>query len=321
VSTKIYYLNQIKEVLEDLDLMTAIEEGFVAYSRGKAVVPPVGELVFDNPPGDVHIKYGYITGDEYYVVKIASGFYENLKYNIPSSSGLMLLFKQKTGELSAILLDEGVLTNVRTAVAGAIAARYLAPKTVTCIGIIGAGIQGRKQLEYLKSVVSCRDVLAWGINERELVAYKEDMESFGYRVQTTLSIDEIASECNLMVTATPSQNPLLHADQIKDGTHITAVGSDTPQKNELDPAILQKANIVVADSIRQSQSRGEIFQARKAGLLNENTLVELGQVIANKKLGRAREDQISVVDLTGVAVQDIQVARTVLQRLQGESGV
>lgn len=321
MSTKIYYLNQIKEVLEDLDLMTAIEEGFVAYSRGKAVVPPVGELVFDNPPGDVHIKYGYITGDEYYVVKIASGFYENLKYNIPSSSGLMLLFKQKTGELSAILLDEGVLTNVRTAVAGAIAARYLAPKTVTCIGIIGAGIQGRKQLEYLKSVVSCRDVLAWGINERELVAYKEDMESFGYRVQTTLSIDEIASECNLMVTATPSQNPLLHADQIKDGTHITAVGSDTPQKNELDPAILQKANIVVADSIRQSQSRGEIFQARKAGLLNENTLVELGQVIANKKLGRAREDQISVVDLTGVAVQDIQVARTVLQRLQGESGV
>jgi ornithine cyclodeaminase len=316
MNTRIFYLNQIKDVLKNVDLLAPIEQGFVAYSQGKAVVPPIGELIFDNPPGDVHIKYGYIAGEDDYVVKIASGFYENPKHNISSSSGLMLLFDQKTGELKAILLDEGYLTNVRTAVAGAIAARYLAPSTVNRIGIIGAGIQGRKQLEYLKTVVACRDVMAWGIDERELAAYKNDMESFGFRISTTLSVDEIASRCNLIVTATPSQNPLLHAGQIKNGTHITAVGSDTPQKNELEPDILHKADIVVADSIEQSRSRGEIYQARKAGLLNEDNLVELGRIIANKKLGRTRDDQISVVDLTGVVVQDIQIAKAVFHRLQ-----
>ncbi|MFQ5721575.1 MAG: ornithine cyclodeaminase family protein, partial [Candidatus Aminicenantales bacterium] len=143
-------LTQIKEALKNIDAVLAIEEGFIAYSQGRAVIPPVAELLFQDPPGDVHIKYGYIKGEEYFVIKIASGFYLNPKFNLPVGNGLMLLFKQKTGELVSILLDEGYLTNVRTAAAGAVVAKYLAPKKVTCIGIIGAGTQGRMQLEYLK---------------------------------------------------------------------------------------------------------------------------------------------------------------------------
>jgi ornithine cyclodeaminase len=309
-------LKQIRQVLDQLDLLEAIEDGFIAYSKGMAVVPPIGELLFDQPPGDVHIKYGYITGEEYYVIKVASGFYENPKHGISSSSGLMLMFSQKTGQLISILLDEGYLTNIRTAVAGAVAARYLAPRSVDCIGIIGAGIQGRQQLEYLGKVVDCRDVMVWGINERELTAYKQDMEALGFQVSTTQEVDKITDRCRLIVTATPSQNPLLRADQIKKGTHITAVGSDTPLKNELDPRILQKADIVVVDSIEQSKSRGEVHQARLSGVLNESNLVELGQVPGNKKWERSHEDQISVADLTGVVVQDIQIAKAVFKALQ-----
>jgi len=313
--TEIYNLDQIKEALKSLDPILAIEEGFVAYSQGKAVVPPVGELLFENPPGDMHIKYGYIKGDEYYVVKIASGFYENYKLNIPNNTGLMLVFKQKTGELASILLDEGYLTNVRTAAAGAVAAKYLAPKNISRIGIFGAGIQGRMQLQYLKSITDCKDVVVWGINQEELDTYKEYMEAEGYNIQTTFDSNEVASNCSLIVTATPSKSPLLYADQIRKGTHITAMGSDTPEKNELDPMILKKADIVVADSMAQCQSRGEIYQALKAGVLSNGDYVELGQVISHEELQRQSENQITIADLTGVAIQDIQISIAVYKEL------
>jgi ornithine cyclodeaminase len=155
-------LKEIKAALPSVDLMAEIEQGFVAYSQGRAVVPPIGELIMQDPPGEVHIKYGYITGDDYYVIKIASGFFQNPKLDLPSSNGLMLVFSQKTGTLEAVLLDEAHLTDIRTAVAGAIAAKYLAPSIIDRIGIVGTGVQARLQLEYLAPVTDCRDVLVWG---------------------------------------------------------------------------------------------------------------------------------------------------------------
>ena len=315
--TDIFNLDQIKASLKDIDTIKAIEQGFVAYSQKKAVIPPIGEMIFEKPPGDVHIKYGYIIDDDYYVIKIASGFYENIKLNIPTQSGLMLVFKQKTGELACILLDEGYLTNLRTAAAGAVVAKYFAPRSVQRIGIFGAGTQGRMQLEYLRPIVDCKDVIVWGLNQEELDAYKMDMESLGFSIQTTLNSEDIASSCNLIVTATPAKSPLLRADQIRKGTHITAMGSDTPEKNELEPGILRAADIVVADSISQCQSRGEISVALKAGLIEEKDILELGNAILDEKLQRTSEDQITVADLTGVAVQDIQISKAVYNALTG----
>jgi len=313
--TKIYDLDQIKRALEGLRPIQEIEEGFVAYSEGKAVVPPVGELIFKEPPGETHIKYGYLIDDDYYVIKIASGFYESLESSQYTSDGLMLLFKKRTGELVCALLDKCYLTHVRTAAAGAVVAKYLAPKNVRCIGIFGAGVQGRMQLEYLKSVTNCQKVIVWGLHQQELDEYKKDMEPSGYNIQTTLNAEDISSNCNLIVTATPSTSPLLAADQIQPGVHITAMGSDTPDKIELDPKILQKADIVVADSISQCLVRGEIHQAIKAGFLKKENIVELGKVIIDKKLQRASDDQITIADLTGVAVQDIQITKAVYEAL------
>ena len=147
--TKIFDLEQINGVLDDIDLIAYIEEGFVAYSRGEAVVPPVGEMIFEEPRGEAHIKYGFIKNDDLFVIKIASGFYDNFKLGLPTNSGLMLLFSQKTGVLESVLLDEGHLTGARTAAAGAVAAKYMAPSNVHRIGIIGAGDQGRRQLRML----------------------------------------------------------------------------------------------------------------------------------------------------------------------------
>ncbi|MHC4204900.1 MAG: Rossmann-fold NAD(P)-binding domain-containing protein [Planctomycetota bacterium] len=314
--SKIYDLAQIKRVLKSIQAVQEIEKGFVAYSEGKAVIPPVGELQFKEPPGETHIKYGYLMDDDYYVIKIASGFFESPASSRYTSDGLMLLFRKGTGELVCILQDECYLTNVRTAAAGAVCAKYLAPKDVECIGIIGAGTQGRMQLEYLSQVTNCKEVMVWDINQSALEDYKKDMEPLGYRVQTMLSAEDICAHCNLIVTATFSKSPLLFAYKIRKGTHITAMGSDTPQKNELDPQILHKADIVVADSISQCLLRGEIHHALAAGVLEKEQIVELGSVIIRPELRRRSAEQITIADLTGVAVQDIQIAKAVYRGLK-----
>jgi ornithine cyclodeaminase len=312
---KIFNLDEIKKALQKVDVTTAIEAGFVAYSRGDVIVPPVGELVFEDPPGDVHIKYGYIKKDDYFVIKVASGFYNNIALGLPQADGLMLVFSQKTAQLECILLDECHLTNVRTAAAGAVVARYLAPGTVERIGVFGAGVQGRMQIEALLPITECRDVIVWGTGADELEAYREAMAPHGLTIETTRAGDEIAATCNLIVTATPSHTPLLIADQIRPGTHITAMGSDTREKNELDPAILAKADIVVADSIEQCLVRGEIFHALESGELTEGEIRELGHVITDPELRRTSDSQITIADLTGVAVQDIQISKAVVEVL------
>jgi len=311
---KIATLTQIKDVLPSLDLIPAIEEGFVAYSSGRATVPPVGELILDK--GEVHVKSGYIEGEDFYIIKIASGFYGNPALGLPSGNGCMLLFKQSTGESAAILLDEGHLTDVRTAVAGAVAAKYCAPRKVERIGIVGAGVQARLQLEWLTRVSACRNVLVWGPLADELENYKREMESRGFSVETTLDAAAILRTCNLVVTATPSKTPLLSAADLRPGTHITAVGSDTPDKQELDPEILSKADLIVADSLSQCRLRGEIHKALEAGLIREDRCVELGAVISGREKGRTSGSQITVVDLTGVAVQDIKIATAVYRALK-----
>ena len=314
---KIISLDQIKNALTTIDVLPLIEEGFVEYSKGNVVVPPVGELLFHDPPGDVHIKYGAIKNDDYYVIKIASGFAKNKElFDISPLQGLMLIYNQKSGEPLAVLLDEGHLTQVRTAAAGAIMAKYLAPKSVSKIGIVGTGSQAREQLVYLKQVVSCRDVIIWGRSERKLQKIKDEMEKEGFNVVTTTIMDELTSNCNLIVTTTSANTKLINVKQIQTGTHITAMGSDTIHKQELDPNILKIADKVIVDSISQSRERGEIYHALKKNIISEEKLVEIGSMIENKNFQRNSENEITIADLTGVAVQDIQITKAVYLKLQ-----
>ena len=306
-------LKEIKPLLANIDLIAAMEEGFIQYSRGNCVVPPIGELLFEEPKGEAHIKYGYIKNDDYYVIKIASGFYDNPKLGLSSCQGMMLLFDQKTGVPVCILQDEGHLTDMRTAAAGALAAKYFAPKNVEAIGIVGTGIQARLQLQLLKDITPCRKVRVWGRNPQNVQTFIDDMQH-DWNIQSTTSTSELAQHCNLIVTTTPATQPLLQAADIQVGTHITAVGSDTAAKQELDSEILTKADIVIADSIPQSQSRGEIFRAVQNGAITPEKVVELGNALQNKTLQRQNDQQITIADLTGVAVQDIMIAKAVYDR-------
>ena len=302
----------IIEIVKKLDLVPLIQDGFVAYSQGRSVVPPVGELSFKDPPGDVHIKYGYILGDSYYVIKIASGFWKNETFGIPNGQGIMLLFDQKTGQPKAILLDDATLTDIRTAVAGQICAQQFA-NDVHCIGILGTGLQARLQVEYLKQVTKCRTVMVWGRNQEKIEQYQLDMEEIGFKVALGESPRQVAQKSNLIITTTASSEPLLFSDDILLGTHITAMGSDTPTKRELGPGLLKSADLVIADSIAQCQERGEIAHALVEGDISNDRIVELGNILSESKPGRTTPEQITVADLTGVAVQDIQIATAVFE--------
>jgi ornithine cyclodeaminase len=313
---QILRLSQIKESIDIPELITELEEGYALYSEGKVEVPPVGFLHFQDPPGDVHIKYGYIRGDPVYVIKMASGFHDP-ESGRTASDGLLLVFSQQTGNLESILLDECYLTDVRTAVGGAVAAKHLAPREVIGIGIVGTGVQARMQLEMLPHAVDCDRVIVWGRNEervdRLIDGIREEATFWPteFQLSGTTDMDDLTSICNLIVTTTAARAPLIHAEQIGPGTHITAMGADDEGKQELDPRLLQKADLVVADSKPQCLLYGEISHAVKQRMIQDKDILELGEVTRDPTLGRTSEEQITVVDLTGVAVQDIQIAKMV----------
>jgi ornithine cyclodeaminase len=315
---RVYSRAELLAAIHPAELIQAVEDGFAAYSRGEVVVPPVGHLDFDEPPGDCHIKYGYIRGDDAFTVKIATGFYRNPERGLPSSNGVVLVFSSRTGELLAILQDEGCLTDLRTAAAGAVAAKYLAPSKVECIGIVGAGTQARLQLEYLKEVSPCRSVLLWARSAERAAAFQAAFQAAfhveGFQLELASTVAELALRSQLIVTTTPARHWLLGADNVQPGTHITAVGADGGGKQELDPRLFARA-VCAVDSRKQCAQFGDSSYAIQEGLIASGDLIELGEIIQNRSLGRQDAAQITIADLTGVAVQDIQIAKLALRRL------
>ncbi len=312
---KLISRENIVAALDDQHAIELLEEGFVALSAGRVTVPPVGHLGMTDPPGECHIKYGYIHGDDFFVVKIATGFYENSALNLPSGSGMSVVFSAKTGFPEVVLDDAGYLTDVRTAMAGCISARHLAPSSVTAIGVVGAGLQARLQLEYLHYATDCREVVVWARDKAKASLFQRDMLEKGFDVTIAESVETLCRSSNLIVTTTPSTTPLIFADWVMPGTHITAVGSDGGDKQELDAAVLAKADHCIVDSVSQCVLLGESHFAIAADLIDETELKELGAVIAGRETGRQNDAEITVADLTGVAVQDIQIAKSVLLSL------
>ena len=305
--------SKILDLLKGLNLESLISEGFIAYSNRLTVIPPVGELLFENPPGDVHIKYGYIRNEKYYVIKLASGFPNNQDLGLTNSQGMMLLFEQKTGVPVSVLLDNGYLTDIRTAVAGQICAKVLSNRIDT-IGIIGTGIQARLQLQYLRDITTCRDVLVWGRNVEHSKDFQSKMKEYGFNVLISSSVHDLSSKSNLIILATSSSEPLLFKEDLKPGTHITAIGADTGLKREIGPGVLNKASIVITDSLKQCIDRGEISHALKEGSIISKNIVELGKILDLSHPGRTKKEEITIADLTGVAVQDLKIASGIFDK-------
>ena len=300
---------ELPEILAALDedaALAAVESGFRRLHACEAQVAAVGHLSFPDPPGDCHIKSAYIAGDEVFVVKIATSFYRNPTLGIPSSNGFMAVMSAKTGEVLGMLCDQGQLTDQRTAMAGAIAARAIQKSGSSTLGIVGAGTQARLQARLIARHLKLQTVLVWARNPHAAEALAAEIGG------SAVSLRELCARADLIVTTTPSTEPLLTSDMVTPGKRIVAVGADAPGKRELDPAILARARIVV-DSRAQCIDHGETGWAVRGGLLDPGSLIELGAILT-APIDFAAEE-IVVADLTGVAVQDVEIAKSVWSRL------
>lgn len=299
-------LPEILAALDEDDAIAAIEDGFRRLARGETQIAPVGHLIFP-APGDCHIKSAYIAGEDAFVVKVATGFYDNPRIGLPSSNGFMALMSARTGEMLWLLHDQGMLTDHRTAMAGAIAARLIARPDARTLGIVGAGIQARMQGELIARRLGFETIL---VHARKPDAAETLAAHLGGHAT---DLEALCARADLIVTTTPARAPIIADGLIGPGARIVAVGADTPGKQELDTRILGRARIVV-DSADQCIDHGEARWAVRAGLVDRASLLQLGALLDSPVTFAA--DDIVVADLTGVAVQDYAIAHSVWRAME-----
>ena len=310
--TIILHHEQIKKLVSlNENLIPIIENAFVSLSEGKATTPPIMRLDIPEFHGEADVKTAYIKGLDSFAIKIALGFFNNPSIGLPSSNGLMILFDSKTGALKAVLLDQGYLTDIRTAIAGAIASKHLANLEVSNVGIIGVGMQAQLQLQALMLVRKPTNAFIWGRNKGKTSIYIDAMKNkLNINFHQCLNIEELCEKCEIIITTTPSKEPLIKDEWLKKGMHITAMGSDAEHKNELDPRIIKSCNLYVPDKQSQTNVLGELHHAIKKEIVDKNKkFKELGEIIKNPNLGRQTKNDITVCDLTGTGVQDTAIAR------------
>jgi len=309
--TIILQSKDIKKCVElNEQLIPVIEDAFKNLAQGKTTMPPILRLDIEKYHGESDVKAAYIEGLDSYAIKIASGFFNNPKLGIPSSNGLMILLDSQTGVIKSVLLDKGYLTDVRTAIAGAIASKYLSNYDSTKAGIIGAGIQAKLQLEALTLVRKINTAYIWSRDSTKTKKFVEEINNLNVNLEVCSSAEEVLRKSEIVVTTTPSKSPLIKSDWLKKGLHITAMGSDAEQKNELDPLIIKQCDLYVPDSLSQTTILGELHHALEKNIVSSNnTYDELGNVILDSNLGRKSKDDITICDLTGTGVQDTAIAR------------
>lgn len=313
---KLYQRDEIEAVVGiDDAALRQVEAGFAALGRGEVVQPPILSMAMEEFNSEVDVKTAHIKGWERYAIKVSSGAFDNPKRGLPSLSGLMMLFSAETGRVEAVLFDEGYLTMVRTALAGAIAAKHLSREDSRRVGVIGAGEQARRQVEALRLVRNVDTLDVWARRREAAEAYAEEMRSQGLTVTVRDSVHTACQQADIIVTATPSREPLLNAGDLPEGVHVTAMGSDSPDKRELDESVLARADAFVCDSRAQSEQNGELKVFANAGREPPFQVYELGRVIERGDRLRNSEATITVCDLTGTGVQDTAIANFALARL------
>jgi ornithine cyclodeaminase len=298
----------LRAVITPAVAVASMREAFRADGEGRAHVPAVINLEVPAARGEFHVKTALIEGVPHVAVKIASGFYDNPSKGLPSGSGLIAVFDAATGLPAALLLDNGFLTDIRTGAAGAIAAECLAPPDVATVGVIGSGTQARYQVRCLRVVRRFSRILAWSPDRAHLEAYCRDMRAEGFTIDA-VSGPHAVTAADLIVTCTPARAPLVLAEWLRAGQHVTAVGSDSPGKQELEAGCLTRADRLVVDRLTQCAAFGELRHALDAGLFRPDRVhAELGEIVAGIKPGRTSPSELTIADLTGVGFQDTAIA-------------
>jgi ornithine cyclodeaminase len=295
----------------DETAVEAISQGFSYLAKERVTLPPILRIDVEEHNGEVDVKTAYVHGLDSFAIKIAAGFFNNRKLGLPTGSGMMVLVSAVTGRPIGIMLDNGYLTDVRTGCAGAIAAKHLAPENVGVAGVIGSGTQARYQMRGLKLVRDFSTLMVYGIIPEEVEEYTEEMSrELNVEVIKVESAESVVRQSDVVVTTTPSKEPYLRSEWLHPGLHITCMGSDSEEKQEVHEDVFGHVDRIVCDRKSQVFRLGELHHALDAGIISEDDeIYEIGEVINDNNLGRQSKEEITICDLTGVGVQDTQIAR------------
>lgn len=299
----------------DLAAIDCIEDAFRALATKPVAMPPILRLDIPEHRGEVDVKTAYVPGLDHFAIKISPGFFGNPALGLPSTNGMMVVLSARTGLVQALLLDNGYLTDLRTAAAGAVAARHLARPGACVAAVLGAGMQARMQLQALALVRRLTGARIWARDPAKAAALAAEMTAaLGLPVTAAATVAEATSDADLIVTTTPSEQPILTADAIRPGAHVTAMGSDAEHKTEIAPALLALSHYV-PDRLAQTRRLGELHHAIAAGVVPTATdFPELGQIIAGLAPGRSSDSEITLADLTGTGIQDTAIATLAVSR-------
>ncbi|MDH6233120.1 ornithine cyclodeaminase [Mesorhizobium soli] len=309
-------LEDIVPLCDPSEITKAVQDALIRHAQGKTVSPPPVQLEFPEAQGDCHIKTGYFRGDRYFAVKVATGFYANPSRGLPVNDGVTMVFDTHTGTPVALLRDAGWLTSWRTAAAGALAAAAGAPPGACTLGIVGTGHQAQLQAEWIAEHLNMERIVVWGRSADRAEALASALCAKGLTAVAVASIQELCAETRLIVTCTPSASAVVPTQAVQAGTHIVAVGADSPGKQELEPSLFARASVIAVDDREQCLHHGETSHALRERLLVASDVVLLGDILAGRAKGRLSADEVTITDLTGIAAQDVAMASLVLEKMQ-----
>jgi ectoine utilization protein EutC len=305
----------VEQLVDMSGALDAVRAAFISVDQGRTVMPRPFELRLPDVGGELHVKGAHLAGAPVFAIKTASGFCRNSRLGLPVSDGMTLVHDSRTGVLQMLILDRGLLTELRTAAAGALAADLLARRDARLAAVIGTGGQARYQLRALLEVRDIQQVRVYGRRREAAEQYLRDTSRLGVRVTAAATVREAVSAADIVVTVTSSTEALVRAEWLAPGAHVTAVGSDMPHKQELDPAVLAAADKYVPDSIEAAQACGELHHAVEAGAFDAGRVYgELPALASGRLPGRGDERELTVADLTGLGVQDTAIAALAAQR-------
>ncbi len=317
----IFTEDEIRQHIEiNEEVIAEIESAFQMISTNQIEMPPTMRVNIPDNNGEIVVKTAFIQGVEMFALKVSSHFFNNFSFGFPSTGGVMMLMNALNGKPEAFFYDNGFLTDLRTGVAGAIAATYLANEVINKVGVIGTGSQAKMQLLALKKVKNFKTVYVYGRTQQRTAEFKQFIEAaLCVDVCIVESPEQVVKASELLITATPSSEPVVWNEWVSPGMHITAVGADADHKCELDPKILTHADVICCDVITQSKEHGELREVFTKNLLHDTSKIyELGEIISQKKKYRKTDKDITIADLTGTGAQDTKIALYAYKKLTEE---
>jgi ectoine utilization protein EutC len=296
------------------DELEAVEAVYPLISAGTGSMPPIMRIDVPENRGEIDIKSAYLPGYSGIAVKVSAGFFGNPTRGLPSLGGLMMVFDAETGVPLSALFDNGYLTDLRTGLAGAVAAKYLSREGSSIIAIVGAGAQARCQMECLTLVRDVERGRVWARRPQQAREFADEMgEKLDIPIDIADSVAAAIDGADVLVTTTPAIEPLVTASMLNPGLHVTAVGSDAESKQEIATDAVMAADEFVCDSIAQSLRLGELRAAVEAGF-DPDSALELGHIISGGEAGRSDDSEITICDLTGTGAQDTAIASLAVEK-------